>query len=59
MVGKQEVNSNTGNGGYVADDFGNTLHVQKLHKTDNSISTDDNSDKFLVFGVDINSINKI
>ena len=57
-VGKQTVNDNVGHG-YVADDFGNTLHAQKLNRKDKPVSTDDNSDKYLVFGVDINSINKI
>ncbi|MGI9553601.1 MAG: hypothetical protein ACR2NC_01645 [Thermodesulfobacteriota bacterium] len=57
-VGKKEVNSNIGHG-YVAKDFGDTLNVQKLERKDNTISTEDDSDKYLVFGVDINSINKI
>ncbi|MGI9553395.1 MAG: hypothetical protein ACR2NC_00605 [Thermodesulfobacteriota bacterium] len=57
-VGKKEVNSNVGNG-YVAGDFGDTLNVQKLNRKDNNISTDNDREKYLVFGVDINSINRI
>ena len=57
-VGKQEVNDNVSRG-YVADDFGNTLKAQKLSRKNKPVTTDDGSDKYLVFGVDINSINKI
>ncbi len=43
--------------GYVAKDFGDTLNAQKLNKKDNSLTTVNDSEKYLVFGVDINSIN--
>ena len=44
-------------GGYVATDLGDTFHVQKLNKSDNSVTTKDDNEKYLVFGVDINSVN--
>ena len=44
-------------GGYVAKDFGDTLNVQKLNNNDNSVNTENDSEKYLVFSVDINSIN--
>lgn len=43
--------------GYVANDFGDTLNVQKLNNKDNSLTTYNESEKYFVFGVDINSIN--
>ena len=44
-------------GGYVAKDFGDTLNVQKLNNNDNSVNTENDSEKYLVFGVDLNKIN--
>ena len=44
-------------GGYVAADFGDTFNVQKLNNNDNSVSTKNDSEEYLVFGVDINSVN--
>lgn len=44
-------------GGYVARNLGDTLNVQKLNKKDKSVKNDSPSEKYLVFGVDINSIN--
>lgn len=55
-VEKSEVNSNLGNG-YVANDFGDTLNAQD-YKNDAVAISDDKNEKFLVFGVDLNSINK-
>ena len=55
-VEKSEVNSNLGHG-YVANDFGDTLNVQEYSK-DAVATSDDTIEKFLVFGVDLNSINK-
>ena len=57
-VEKQEVNDNIDNG-YVASDFSDSLHIQKLRNKDNTVSRDNEREKYLVFGVDINSINKI
>ena len=45
------------NGGYVAKDLGDTLRVQKLNSEDNSVNNEADSEEYLVFGVDINSIN--
>jgi len=57
-VGKQEVNDNIDNG-YVATGFSDSLHVQQLRNKNSTISSDSDDDRYLVFGVDINSINKI
>ena len=46
-------------GGYVAKDFGDTFHIQVLNKITNSAVSDDDKEKYYVFGVDINSINQI
>ena len=54
-VERHEVSESTG--GYVAQDFGDTLNVQKLNSEDTSVNTEADSDEYLVFGVDINSIN--
>ena len=57
-VERQEVNNNLDNG-YVAKDLGDTLNVQKLKRKDKPVSSGEGSGKYLVFGVDIDSVNKI
>ena len=57
-VGKQEVSDNIDKG-YVATDFSDSLRIQQLRNKNTTISTDSDDDRYLVFGVDINSINKI
>ena len=57
-VGTQEVSDNI-DSGYVASDFSDSLHIQKLKNKDNTVSNSNEREKYLVFGVDINSINKI
>ena len=54
----QEVNDNIDKG-YVATDFSDSLRIQQLRNKNTTISTDSDDDRYLVFGVDINSINKI
>lgn len=44
-------------GGYVSKDFGDTFNVQKLSSSDSSITSDNNDEKYVVFGVDLNKIN--
>ena len=57
-ITSNKVSDNVSNG-YVAGDLGDTFHIQKLNNTDNSIKADNSNDELLVFGVDVNSINKI
>ncbi len=54
-IERAEVSESTG--GYVANDFGDTLNVQKLNNSDSSITSDVDREKYLVFGVDLNAIN--
>lgn len=44
-------------GGYVATNLGDTFNVQKLNNKKNSLISENDSDEYLVFGVDINSVN--
>ena len=57
-IEKNLVNSNA-SGGYVADNLGDTFNVQKLHKQNSRIIDSDSSEKYYVFGVDLNELNKI
>ena len=57
-ITKNQVSDNIGHG-YVAGDLGDTFHIQKLNKSDSSIKAENSNDQLLVFGVDINSIDKI
>ena len=54
-IERNEVSESTG--GYVAKDFGDTLNVQKLNNKESSVEIDNEREEYLVFGVDINSIN--
>ena len=54
-IERAEVSESTG--GYVAEDFGDTFNVQKLSNDNSSITADNNGEKYVVFGVDLNSIN--
>jgi len=49
--------SDTAAGGYVATDLGDTFQVQKLSDSNISITSDNKGEKYVVFGVDLNSIN--
>ena len=49
--------SDTAAGGYVSKDFGDTFNVQKLNSSNSSITSDNNAEKYVVFGVDLNAIN--
>lgn len=55
---KNQVSDNIGHG-YVAGDLGDTFHIQKLNNSDSSTKAENSNDQLLVFGVDINSIDKI
>ena len=44
-------------GGYVATDLGDTFNVQKLNNKDSSVNTENDREEYLVFGVDVNSVN--
>ena len=57
-IEKNEVNDNLGHG-YVAGDLGDTFHVQKPNSKAGPVISGENKDMVIVFGVDINSINKI
>ena len=54
-IERAEVSESTG--GYVSKDFGDTFNVQKLTSENSSINSDSDSDKYVVFGVDLNAIN--
>ena len=57
-ITKNQVSDNLTNG-YVASDLGDTFHIQKLSNSDSSTISVNSEDRLLVFGVDINSIDKI
>ena len=57
-IAKNQVTDNLSSG-YVATDLGDTFRVQKTDKDISAISSEKSGDKLLVFGVDINSIDKI
>ena len=57
-ITKNQVSDNVNNG-YVAGDLGDTFHIQKLNNSNSSIKAEYSKDQLLVFGVDINSIDKI
>ena len=58
-ITRNQVSDNIGHG-YVAGDLGDTFHVQKLSNGESTVKANNSSnEKLLVFGVDINSIDKI
>ena len=57
-VTKSQVNDNISSG-YVAGDLGDTFHVQKTGNSESIPKAENSSEKLLVFGVDVNSVNKI